>query len=47
MWNFSRRKGTRNNGSGEDGQLAHKRRYAYQKVLQSIRKIYRTDGQNK
>jgi len=28
-------------------QLAHKKRYVYQKILQSIRRIYVNDGQNK
>ena len=28
--NSTRRKGTPNSGSGKDGQLAHKKRYAYQ-----------------
>ena len=40
-------KGTPNSGSGEDGQLAHKKRYALQKTLQSIRKIHKNNGQNK
>jgi len=47
MRNSTRRKGTPNSGSGEDGQLAHKKRYAHQKALQSIRKIRKNDGQNK
>jgi len=47
MYTYTRRKGTPNSGSGEDGQLAHKKIYAYQKALQSIRKIYKNDGQNK
>jgi len=33
--------------SGEDGQLAHKKKYAHQKSLQSVRKIHKNDGQNK
>jgi len=41
MRNSTRRKGTLNSGSAEDGQLAHKKRYAYQKALESIRKIYK------
>jgi len=47
MRNSTRRKGTPNSGSGEDGQLAYKKRYAHQKALQSIRKIRKNDGQNK
>ena len=47
MRNSTRRKGTPNSGSGEDGQLAHKKRYAHQKALKSIRKIRKNDGQNK
>jgi len=47
MRNSTRRKGTPNSGSGEDGQLAYIKRYAYQKPLKSIRKIYKNDGQNK
>ena len=31
----------------EDRQLAHKKRHAYQKTLQSIRRIHENDGQNK
>jgi len=47
MRNSTRRKGTPNSGSGEDGQLAHIKRYAHQNPLKSIRKIYKNDGQNK
>jgi len=45
MRNFTRRKGTPNGGSGEEGQLVHKKRYAYQKALQSSRNIYKTVGE--
>jgi len=47
MRNSIRRKGTPNSGSGEDGQLAHKKRYAYQKPIKSIRMIHKNVGQNK
>jgi len=40
-------KGTPISGSGDEGQLAHKIIYAYQKTLQSIRKIRKNDRQNK
>jgi len=36
-----------NSSSSEDRQLAHKKRHAYQKILQSIRRIHENDGQNK
>jgi len=39
---------TPNSSSGEDRQLAHKKRYAYQKEkLQNIRRIHENDRQNK
>jgi len=45
--NLRSRKGTPNSVSGDDGQPAHKKRYAHQKALQSIRKIRKNDEQNK
>jgi hypothetical protein len=47
MRNTTRRKITPNSSSSEDRQLAHKKRYAYKKTLQSIRRIHENDGQNK
>ena len=44
MRNTTRRKRTPNGSSSEDRQLAHKKRYAYQKTLQSIRRIHENDG---
>jgi len=46
MRKSKRRKGKSNSGSGEEGKMAHKK-IRLSKNLQSIRKIYKNDGQNK
>jgi len=47
MRNSTRRTGAPNTGSGEEGQMVHKKRCAHPKALKSIRKIRKNDGQNK
>jgi len=44
MRNSTRRKGTPNSGSGGDGRLIHKKRYAHQKALQTFARLHKNGG---